>query len=105
MTQITISLIKADVGGYPGHSAVHPELIQTAKKKLETAKKSGSLIDFRVLSCGDDLEHLMERIRRMEIALAFISGIFFGVIIGGGSQQIAASGAFLALTIALMGRP
>ena len=59
MTKITISLIKADVGGFPGHSAVHPELIETAEKKLEEAKGSGSLIDFRVLSCGDDLELLM----------------------------------------------
>ncbi|MDF2958246.1 MAG: hypothetical protein OD814_001868, partial [Candidatus Alkanophagales archaeon MCA70_species_1] len=24
MAKITISLIKADVGGYPGHSSVHP---------------------------------------------------------------------------------
>jgi fructose 1,6-bisphosphate aldolase/phosphatase len=59
MTKITISLIKADVGGYPGHSAVHPELIKTAEEKLEQAKKSGALIDFRVLACGDDLELLM----------------------------------------------
>ncbi|MDD1722057.1 MAG: fructose-1,6-bisphosphatase, partial [Methanothrix sp.] len=59
MTEITISLIKADVGGFPGHSAVHPALIETAEKKLEEAKKSGALIDFRVLSCGDDLELLM----------------------------------------------
>ena len=59
MTEITISLIKADVGGFPGHSAVHPALIETAEKKLEEAKKSGAMIDFRVLSCGDDLELLM----------------------------------------------
>ena len=59
MTKITISLIKADVGGFPGHSAVHPELIRVAENKLEEAKKSGALIDFRVLSCGDDLELLM----------------------------------------------
>ena len=30
--KITVSLIKADVGGWPGHALVHPDLIQTAKK-------------------------------------------------------------------------
>jgi len=59
MTKITISLIKADVGGFPGHSSVHPALIETAESKLEQAKKSGALIDFRVMACGDDLELLM----------------------------------------------
>ena len=42
MTKITISLIKADVGGYPGHSAVHPALIETAEYKLEQARKAGA---------------------------------------------------------------
>ena len=32
MEKITVSLIKADVGGFPGHSAVHPELMEQAKK-------------------------------------------------------------------------
>ncbi len=59
MTKITVSLIKADVGGYPGHSSVHPALIETAESKLAQAKKSGALIDFRVLACGDDLELIM----------------------------------------------
>ena len=58
MTKITISLIKADVGGYPGHSSVHPALIETAESKLAEAKKAGALTDFRVLACGDDLELL-----------------------------------------------
>jgi fructose 1,6-bisphosphate aldolase/phosphatase len=63
MTKITISLIKADVGGYPGHCSVHPALIETATSKLALAKKSGALIDFRVLACGDDLELLMSHTR------------------------------------------
>ncbi|HID26423.1 MAG TPA: fructose 1,6-bisphosphatase [Methanosarcinales archaeon] len=54
--KITISLIKADVGGYPGHSSVHPELIKTAEKELENGI---GLIDFKVLSVGDDLQLLM----------------------------------------------
>jgi len=59
MTKITISLIKADVGGYPGHSSVHPTLVETAESKLAEAKKSGALIDFKVMACGDDLQLLM----------------------------------------------
>lgn len=59
MSKITISLIKADVGGYPGHSSVHPALIETAESKLEQAKKSGALVDFRMMACGDDLQLLM----------------------------------------------
>ncbi|MCJ7445393.1 MAG: fructose-1,6-bisphosphatase [Methanotrichaceae archaeon] len=62
MTKITFSLIKADVGGFPGHSSVHPDLIRTAESHLEQVRKSGALIDFRVMSCGDDLELLMTHI-------------------------------------------
>lgn len=56
---VTISLIKADVGGYPGHSGMHQDLINVAEKKLNEAKKNKVLIDFRVLACGDDLQLLM----------------------------------------------
>jgi fructose 1,6-bisphosphate aldolase/phosphatase len=57
--KITFSLIKADVGGWPGHATVHPELIKTAEKKLSKAKKDGLIIDFHVTHCGDDLELIM----------------------------------------------
>lgn len=56
--KITVSLIKADVGGWPGHALVHPDLIKTAKKELEK-EKGKLLIDFHVTNCGDDLELLM----------------------------------------------
>ena len=56
---VTVSLIKADVGGYPGHSGMHPELVSVGEKELEKARKKGILIDFRVLACGDDLQLLM----------------------------------------------
>jgi fructose 1,6-bisphosphate aldolase/phosphatase len=26
MNRVTVSLIKADVGGFPGHASVHPDL-------------------------------------------------------------------------------
>ena len=56
---MTFSIIKADVGGWPGHSTVHPELIEVAKNKLQQAKESGLLIDFHVTHCGDDLQLIM----------------------------------------------
>ncbi len=32
--KVTVSLIKADVGGFPGHASVHPALMETAKIEL-----------------------------------------------------------------------
>ncbi len=52
----TLSVIKADIGGYVGHSHMHPELIEIADKKLA---ESRLIIDYKVLSCGDDLELIM----------------------------------------------
>ncbi|MDA8097206.1 MAG: fructose-1,6-bisphosphate aldolase/phosphatase [Clostridia bacterium] len=49
---ITLSVIKADVGGFIGHSGVHPELIERARGLLAG---SPLLIDFRVTSVGDDV--------------------------------------------------
>jgi len=57
--KITISVIKADIGGYVGHATMHPDLVTTAKECLEKEKKSGLLIDFCVMYCGDDLELIM----------------------------------------------
>ena len=56
--KITLSVIKADVGGFPGHSSMHPALMEIAKREL--GKQKGKLLtDFKVLHCGDDLELLM----------------------------------------------
>lgn len=58
MNKITLSVIKADIGGFPGHSGMHPNLMEIANKELDKVK--GKLIkDFRVLHCGDDLELIM----------------------------------------------
>ena len=32
MEKITVSLVKADVGGFPGHSTVRPELKENAQE-------------------------------------------------------------------------
>ena len=56
--KFTLSVIKADIGGFPGHSGMHPALMEIAKKEL--GKQKGKLLlDFRVLHCGDDLELIM----------------------------------------------
>src|SRR3989304_6796258 len=56
---ITLSVIKADIGGYVGHSSSHPDILDSARQSLEKAKKQGLLIDFYVTRCGDDLELIM----------------------------------------------
>ncbi|MEF8832245.1 MAG: fructose-1,6-bisphosphate aldolase/phosphatase [Candidatus Thermoplasmatota archaeon] len=56
MSKITFSIIKADVGGYPGHSRVHDGLMEVAEEKLADADV---LEDYYVTHCGDDLELLM----------------------------------------------
>lgn len=59
MKELTISVIKADIGGYVGHSASHPALIQRAQEAMQAAKQKGTLVDFHVAYCGDDLNLIM----------------------------------------------
>ena len=54
--KLTLSVIKAHVGGFIGHTNIHPELLDTAKEKLHYSKEKGLIVDFHVLRCGDDLE-------------------------------------------------
>lgn len=53
--KLTLSVIKADIGGYVGHSASHPEIKETARTYLEKSRKSGDILDFDLQCCGDDL--------------------------------------------------
>ncbi len=57
--KITLSVIKEDIGGWVGHSAIHPALIESATEQLATAKTSGMLVDYHVTACGDDLQLIM----------------------------------------------
>jgi fructose 1,6-bisphosphate aldolase/phosphatase len=57
--KITLSVIKADVGGYVGHSASHPDILAKADECLAKAKKDELLIDYCVTKCGDDLQLIM----------------------------------------------
>ncbi len=58
-SKITLSVIKADIGGFVGHSSIHPDLLKTAAELMETAKRDGPVIDFHVTHCGDDLGLIM----------------------------------------------
>lgn len=57
--KVTLSVIKADIGGYVGHSSSHPDILATAKESLEKAKTQGLLMDYHVTACGDDLQLIM----------------------------------------------
>ena len=57
--KITLSVIKADIGGYVGHSESHPAIIAKAAECLEKAKNVGMLIDCQATKCGDDLQLIM----------------------------------------------
>ena len=60
---VTISVIKADIGGYVGHSASHPDIIELAQQALDRAKSKGTISDFRVTNVGDDLDLIMTHYR------------------------------------------
>jgi fructose 1,6-bisphosphate aldolase/phosphatase len=56
---VTLSVIKADIGGYVGHSASHPEILARASLMLDNGRSNGAIIDYHVTNCGDDLELIM----------------------------------------------
>ena len=56
MKKLTLSVIKADIGGWVGHSAIHPALEESARASLATAKEQGLILDYYVTACGDDLQ-------------------------------------------------
>ncbi len=57
--RITLSLIKADIGGYVGHSESHPDVIAKGEECMAKAKRDGLLVDYHVTKCGDDLQLIM----------------------------------------------
>ena len=56
---LTLSIIKADTGGFVGHSAVHPDMIDLARWALDEVRTSELLLDGHVATCGDDLSLIM----------------------------------------------
>ncbi|MCX7912915.1 MAG: fructose-1,6-bisphosphatase, partial [Dehalococcoidales bacterium] len=57
--KVTLSVIKADIGGYVGHSESHPDIITRARECLDKSRKQGLIIDGQATKCGDDLELIM----------------------------------------------
>jgi len=57
--EITLSTIKADTGGFVGHSEVHPEMMHVAKERAREAVDAGLLIDAHVNRVGDDMALIM----------------------------------------------
>ena len=63
MSKLTLSVIKADVGGWVGHSGVHPDLLARAEKSLSDSKL---LKDFYVAHVGDDINLIMTHDRGVD---------------------------------------
>ena len=57
--KVTISVIKADVGGLAGHSAIHPDIPVIAEECMHEAIDNGLLTDAHVAWVGDDLQLIM----------------------------------------------
>jgi fructose 1,6-bisphosphate aldolase/phosphatase len=56
---VTVSVIKADIGGWVGHTASHPDILDLGREELAKAKQRGLLIDYHVSFCGDDMFLIM----------------------------------------------
>jgi len=56
---LTLSAIKADVGGVGGHTRPSGGMLDAARERLSDAVDDGLLTDFDVTHCGDDLCLLM----------------------------------------------
>lgn len=52
--KITLSVIKADIGGYVGHGDVHDKIREKAEECLAEGKKKGMVIDYCRGEVGDD---------------------------------------------------
>ena len=55
---LTLSIIKADTGGWVGHSAVRPDMVEVARLAIDDAR-GRLLVDGQVATCGDDLSLIM----------------------------------------------
>src|SRR3989304_9008751 len=85
---VTVSVIKADIGGYVGHSASHPDILNLGREEMEKAKQRGLLVDHPVSNCGDDtFQKGTELARKLKLYGAgqdLIADAFSGNIRGAG---------------------
>lgn len=54
--KVTLSVIKADVGGLVGHCYIHSDLLEIGEESLKKARDEGLVIDYHVTAVGDDLQ-------------------------------------------------
>jgi len=64
--KLTMSVIKADIGGFVGHSSVHPEVLSRVKEVAFEAKENGLIKDVSVLVCGDDIALVMTHTKGLD---------------------------------------
>ncbi|MCD6223465.1 MAG: fructose 1,6-bisphosphatase [Deltaproteobacteria bacterium] len=56
MAQVTVSLIKADVGSVGGHTRPHPLMLEAVKKVLRDGVEKNIVNDFYITRVGDDMQ-------------------------------------------------
>ena len=66
MEKVTLSVIKADVGGFVGHSSVHEQLLQRAEETLSRVDRRNLLIDYHVTHVGDDINLILTHERGVD---------------------------------------
>ncbi len=59
MEKITLSVIKANVGGYVGRTSIHDDILEKAREHLSKSVSKGLLIDSWTSHVGDDLVLMM----------------------------------------------
>lgn len=64
--RITLSVIKADIGGFVGHSSVHPEVLNRVREVALDGKDKGLIRDVSVISCGDDIALVMTHTKGLD---------------------------------------
>ncbi len=64
--RVTISVIKADIGGWVGHSSVHAALIERAEEFLSREPHRQLLIDHYVATVGDDINLILTHERGVD---------------------------------------
>lgn len=64
--RLTLSVIKADIGGFVGHSSVHSEVLNRVKEVALEGRDRGLLMDVSVISCGDDIALVMTHTRGLD---------------------------------------